>query len=59
MRRKSIKKLTLTRETILPLVDQTLRGAVGLSPGSHSLNCPTYLYPSCKPACPDPDNTNP
>lgn len=57
MRRKSNKKLTLTRETLLPLVDQSLRGAVGLSPGSRTLNCETYLRASCQPVCPkSPDN---
>jgi hypothetical protein len=51
VKRKGFKKLTLSKETILPLVDESLSGAVGMSPGSNTLNCETYLYASCKPQC--------
>ena len=51
MKKRTVKKLTLSKETILPLVDKSLSGAVGLSPGSRTLNCETYLYASCKPQC--------
>ena len=51
MKRKSVKKLMLSKETILPLVDKHLSGAVGMSPGSRTLNCETYLYASCPPNC--------
>ena len=48
MKKRVVKKLSLSRETLLPLEEWTLTGVAGLSPGSRTLDCETYLYARCE-----------
>lgn len=54
MKKRQSRKLTLSRETLRALDEQKVSLALGLSPGSDSLNCETVLYHTCKPnpGCP-------
>lgn len=54
MRKKAVKKLALSKETLAPLEQWSLYRVAGLSPGSRTLNCETYLYPTCPTYVPPP-----